>query len=291
MSDLYWHERERLSREGTLGDMTEDATHDLRVGLSTLLREFRRHGDRLYEKTLVRIAMTSAQALARTSDSTDPATRLTHWIQHCPMDLLLTTLEIVAQEEPRLLRIRSSGGSTIALRTLPEEINRLFARHRFNFEMTEEGDIQHVGSPALYEEIVRPALLARADPRLTDAEDHYQEALGEYRTGEARKAIHSAQLSIESALKAYGYAGGGLDALAEDFRRRSGERGYVTGLAQQLEGLMKDLNGLRNDLGGHAAEPGVARVPDQYALLAIHLAGALIVFLSSTDPVSTPATG
>jgi hypothetical protein len=266
--DLYWHERERVEKEGDLGPLGEDAPESLRTAVLQLLSAF---------GSVVRSWEPAHSRLQQLFGTLKPAVTvpgwhvnpyweaIADWVRRCSRDELLTTLEVVAHVNPDLLRIWSASRGRF-----PDELNALFVHHRFGFEMSKDGRIRRIGSPLLQEELIRPALLRFQDSRLGKAQDHYHQALHHYRGGEARRCIFEAVTALEGTLKALGYKGDRLDRLAEDFRKRAPARGYITDTLGQLESLMKDLYGLRSDRGAHAAEPTEDEVPLAYALLALH---------------------
>lgn len=66
---------------------------------------------------------------------------------------------------------------------LEEELNLLFDRHRFGFRL-KDGEVQRIGSPALNETVVGPALLAVQRQGWEEVERVYREAAAHQRGGE-----------------------------------------------------------------------------------------------------------
>jgi hypothetical protein len=86
-----------------------------------------------------------------------------------------------------------------------EGLNKIFDRHRFGFKM-ERGQMTVVGSPALTDVVVGPALLATQRPGWDEVERSYREALDHQRGGpdENDDALTAANAALEAALKAAG---------------------------------------------------------------------------------------
>lgn len=294
MSHRYWHEQEKIRKEGGLDPLSEIPSKELRFAIAVLLTQYNLRRQGFAQRLLHRLWMVFGPISTPPSgNEIQPMDTVLHWTTGvATAEQFVTTLQIVVDAEPQLLRISFPATPyRPAIGHLPEELNELFERHRFGFQMTKEGEVLRVGSPALVEELLLPALLVLKDTRFDLAEEHFHNALTEYRAKRPRRCIHEAQMSTEATLSALGYKGSRLDALATDFAKRSGERGYISGAVEQLQSLMEALNGLRNDRGGHAPKPGEPEVPDEYALLALHLSASLVVFLASREPTGRPPAG
>jgi len=280
--ELYWHQREQIRLQGDLDPLGEEVTPELRAAVTWVLAAFNE------VRTFAFGVLSMLQEMfgnvpfmpGRGRGGIDLPGTLARWIHDCGEEELLTTLEAVARSEPSLLRTVLSGPVP---GTYPQAINRVFRHQRFGFEMRPDGKIDRVGSPALHHEVVRPALARIRDPRFASAEDHFHAALDQFREGNARRCVHEAGSAVEAMLHALGYQGHRLADLADDFRRRSIERGYITAVAGELSNLMEKLYAFRSDRGAHAGKPDEEPVPDEYALLALHLAGSLIVFLADRE--------
>lgn len=109
----------------------------------------------------------------------------------------------------------------------------------------------------------------------------FQEARNDLSAGQTKDAIHAASKSFESTMKCLlgrtdGSAaaligglseGGFFDDLPENMRKSFGDQ------------VLTALPYLRNRLGGHGQGAEVHEVPEEYADLALNLAGAFITFL------------
>jgi hypothetical protein len=281
MDRLYWHERERLEKKGSLAPLGEAAPESLRVALLETLSGFGgvvRSWRPVYSKLQQLFGTLRAAGAGRGWYGNPYWDALVDWFRRCSRDELLTSLETLVEVNPTLLTTWSPPRGTF-----PYELNALFAHHRFGFEMSEKGVMGRVGSPLLQAEVIRPALLRLHDQRFEKAEEHFHTALAHFRAKDTRRCIPEAALAVESILRSLGYKGATLDDLAKDFGKRSGERGYIMQVAEQLVALLQDLYALRSDKGGHAAHLDEPPVPDSYGLLALHLAGAFIVFLADRE--------
>ena len=146
------------------------------------------------------------------------------------------------------------------------------------------GEIRKVGSPALEERIVGPALLAVQRPGWEEAERSFREALAHQRSGETDDALTAANAAVEAALKAVGMKGGTLKELARAFKSSGLVPGYLSNVPSLLEDLLDRLHAARNVEGdAHGKPPGAAVVPPELADLAVYWAGAFIAYLADSS--------
>jgi len=165
--------------------------------------------------------------------------------------------------------------------------NYLFQRHRFGYRV-ERGDVRKVGSPALEEVVVGPALLAVQRPGWEEVERSFKEAISHQRGGadERDDAITAANAAVEAALKAAGFKGANLGPLAKDFARSDLVPAQLRGVPEALETLLQKQGAIRHEHGdAHGKAPGAEQVPEALADLAVHWAGAFIVYLASVSAV------
>jgi hypothetical protein len=127
----------------------------------------------------------------------------------------LDFLEILVDEgsTPRDLATRYREWQERAIPDADARFNEIFERHLFGYRF-ESGEIHKIGSPALDEEVVGPALLALKRPGYEQAERSFQEALRHQRSGgdENDDALTAANAAVEAAMKAAGFKGANLGA-------------------------------------------------------------------------------
>lgn len=167
-----------------------------------------------------------------------------------------------------------------------EELNALFERHRFGYRIL-EGEAQRIGSPALVEGVVGPALFAAKRPGWEEVERAYREAVGHQRGGpdERDDALTAANAAVEAALKAVGLKGDRLSALAKSLRGSVFIPGELRGVPEALDVLLKRQEAIRSNHGdAHGKSPESPTVPQAMADLAVHWAGAFIVYLAAVAP-------
>jgi hypothetical protein len=193
------------------------------------------------------------------------------------VDAFLDAVEILAE-------IATSPDYAVPIPDIEDRINALFIRHRFGYRI-EAGEIRKIGSPALEEVVVGPALLAVQRPGWDEVERSYREAILRQRGGETDDAITAANAAVEAALKAIGMKGKTLGELAKSFRDSGLVPGYLTGVPELLDDLLDRLNASRSTHGdAHGKAPGAVEVPQALADLAVHWAGSFLVYLAETVP-------
>jgi hypothetical protein len=194
------------------------------------------------------------------------------------VDEFLDAVEIIADEAQRTTT--SGTSSTRPIPDVEERINRIFQRFRFGFRM-DNGEIRKIGSPALEEMVVGPALLAVQRPGWEEAERSFREALAHQRSGETDDALTAANAAVEAALKAAGLSGKTLKELARSFKAAGIVPGYLSNVPDLLEDLLDRLHAARGVAGdAHGKPPGAEEVPAELADLAIYWAAAFIAYLA-----------
>jgi hypothetical protein len=199
-------------------------------------------------------------------------------------DEFLDFIEILAESSgvKRQIPKTPRGNSAIAVPQSGSKINELFERHRFGYRL-ENGEIRKIGSPVLDEEIVGPALLAVRRPGWEEVEKSFREAIQHQRGGadENDDALTSANAAVEAALKATGFKGANLGPLTKDFKKSSYIPAELKGVPEALDALIGRSGALRSSHGdAHGKAAGAVPVPQALVDLAIHWAGAFIVYLS-----------
>jgi hypothetical protein len=165
--------------------------------------------------------------------------------------------------------------------SIESALNEMFDRFRFGFSI-EGGEVHRLDSPLLAQEVVGPALLAIDRPGWEQVDRTYREAIEHHRaSSEIDDALTSAASAVEAALKASGYRGATLGELVKDFRRKPVASGYSPDILKSLSDLLSQLMAWRSHSGNaHGKAPEAEEPPRELATLAIHWAGAFILYLS-----------
>jgi hypothetical protein len=91
-----------------------------------------------------------------------------------------------------------------------------------------------------------------------------------------------------AALKAIGMKGKTLGELGKSFRASSYVPGQLAGVPETLDQVLQRSNAIRNAEGdAHGKSPRAPAVPQSLVNLAIHLAGAFIVYLAEVEQEQT----
>jgi hypothetical protein len=177
---------------------------------------------------------------------------------------------------------RSETHYRAALPAFAEKFNELADRHRFGYRFVDD-EIQRLGSPALVDVVVGPAVLAAGREGWDQVERSYREALHHQRGGpdENDDALTAAGAALEAALKAVGLHGNTLSQLSKAFKTSAFAAPQLNGVPEMLQGLLERTSALRNIHGdAHGRAPGDhPDVPQELVDLAVHLTGAFIVYL------------
>jgi hypothetical protein len=199
------------------------------------------------------------------------------------VDDVLDFVEMMAEEAVKTwVNIQGESVSVQADADIEQHVNRAFVRHRFGFQL-ENGQIRRIGSPALDESVVGPALLALSRPGWEAADKSFRDALRHRRGGvdERDGAVTDAHAALEAAMKAAGLSGDRLSSLAKSFRNSGLVPPQLEGVPDALDMLLKRSSAIRDPLGDvHGKHPDNMQVPDGIVDLIIHWTGAFIVFLA-----------
>jgi hypothetical protein len=220
-----------------------------------------------------------------------PATSYQALILSADAPAFLDTAEIIAEEGKRehTYRAPENSGRVIyrlhAQAAMPEfadKFNTLADRHRLGYRF-ENHEIQRIGSPALSDAIVGPALLAAQRFGWDQVERSFREALRHQRGGsdENDDAVTAASAALESALKATGLPGATLGQLSKAFKGSGLAAPQLRGVPDLLQDLLERSAAVRNIHGdAHGRGPGDdPEAPQELVDLAVHLTGAFIVYL------------
>jgi hypothetical protein len=265
-----------LAEGGTLGDLAHDRVPDELAQAIRVIAESGKPADSVFETRFNRELMEhfgrGAQWPSFFSGGDD-------------VDAFLDAVEILT-EQGTLSRFVSVPGKkgyrTSAIPDAEERINRAFQRFRFGY-VIENGEVRRIGSPALDETVVGPALLAVQRPGWEEAERSFREALDHQRGGETDDALTAASAAVEAALKAVGMKGQTLKELARAFKGSGLVPGYLGNVPELVEDMLDRLHAARSQAGdAHGKESGADEVPQALADLAVYWAGAFIAYLAET---------
>lgn len=275
--DLYYSDRRRLAESGSLGELNYDAVPPgLRIALSAVIDGSFSGRSPFHGEFVRRLnnLLNEHFGVGQTYQS---------YLDSLDGDGFVDLLEILVQ-----LSSMTMGG----YRAIPDgeaKLNRLLRRHRYGFVL-EGGQARRIGSPALDELVVGPALLALKREGWDTAENEYRKALNHQRGGEVAEALTAANAAVEAALKAVGMTGSTLGELARSFRGSSIVPGYLAGVPELLDNLLDKLNAARSQHGdAHGRAPGASAPDEALADLAVYWAGAFIAYLASVTRPGTPA--
>ena len=278
---MRYSERKALAETGSLGPLQDQPNRRLINALNYLLEEGRQSAAGQQFVTALHGACVKHFGWG-TGMSVDTALNARN------VDDFLELIEIIREEGERSYDVGGLNRTMFrpALPRAEEKINDLFDRHRFGYRLA-DGEIQKVGSPALSEVVIGPALLAVQRPGWEEADRSFREAIQHQRGGpdENDDALTAANAAIEAALKAAGFKGANLGPLAKDFKKSSVVPPELKDVPEALDLLLKRSSAMRNSHGdSHGKAPGADVVPQELVDLAIHWAGAFIVYLSRAIP-------
>lgn len=157
-----------------------------------------------------------------------------------------------------------------------DRVNQILREHKLAYELV--GDrVVPKQAEVLHREVVVPALtLLNGRPEFEGVERQYREALDEIASGKWGDAVTDANAAVEQALRVMlGFEGGQLPGLLGEARKRGLLGGTEASRLKRFASGLEALADTRN-VGGDA-HGGVG--DEETAWLAVHWAGALIVFL------------
>jgi len=175
-----------------------------------------------------------------------------------------------------------------------EDINQVFAEEETPWRIVDETVVK-LDTSMLDAGVVDHAVDVLKAMNLEGALDEFRDALDEL-GDDPRDAIQDACNSFESVLKAATGATGDATALINSFLKD-----YAKELPAEQRKAMKQvlqaLPILGNNLGRHGQGPEIVEVKPRYAKLAVHLAGAFILFAvdaltegtNTAKPAETPS--
>jgi len=187
-------------------------------------------------------------------------------------------LEVIEQFAEELAGFGDSGKENAV--KFQGEVNEAMVAFECPWRLS-DGRFFQIDAEFFHEEIVRKGEDMLRERGFEGAYDEYREAREDLSDGKAKDAILKAFKSFESTLKTVlGTLSGDVTDLLRLFR----EAGYMDDIPEaQAKAMTKQVLAsiatLRNELAGHGQGNTVLEVPRPYAVLAVHLAGALNQFV------------
>jgi hypothetical protein len=287
MEGLRYSDRTKLSEEGSLGALSYDMLPEKLGEALGSIYEHAARGALVGSHFDTRARAACEQHFGRRFFGVNAGTGTVALFlrdRYAKVPDVLDAVEIVADEASRTWTFTIENGSkTLAADAEVESrINAAFVRHRFGYSLT-NGQIRRIGSPAMDEAVVGPALIATGRPGWEQADRSYRDALHHRRGGPAERgaAITDAHAALEAAMKAAGLKGDTLANLAKGLRNSGFVLPQLEGVPDILDKLLKRSQSIRDSLGdAHGRSPGTEEVPAEVVDLAIHWTGAFIVYLA-----------
>ena len=282
---LRYSERKRIAETGSLGDLSDTPTTELKMAMVHALDRARNGCNSSIASGFTR----KLQEECREHFGWPPhVAALTFAAETADVDDLLDYLEILADVGKRNLTyyFGQSQRSAAPWSGVEDDLNKLFERHRFGYRLG-RGEIHSITSPALEETVVGPALLAAQRPGWGQVEKSFREALLHQRgsTDENDDAITAANAALEAAMKAAGLTGNTIGDLAKAFRTATWTAPQIGNVPDAIDKLLKTSGAVRNTHGdAHGKDAGAVEAPQALVDLTINLVGSLIVYMAAAAP-------
>jgi hypothetical protein len=173
MPKLRYSDRKRMAEQGSLGPLEyDDVPEDLRRAIVSIYQNAARSNlaGGAFDKEVV--ATCSQHFGQRFWGVNSSAFGVEQFVAVKPgfnspyrstTDDVLDVVEILVEEGPKRWTFKEHGTYS-ADQTVEARINAAFVRHRFGYRV-EGGEVHRIGSPALDEEVVGPALFVAPDGR------------------------------------------------------------------------------------------------------------------------------
>lgn len=287
MDNIRYSDRRKLADEGTLGPLEYDKVPDkLRKALASVYVSTAREpivGPQFDKRVVATCEQHFGQKFYGVNSA---ALGLDSYLLSSSTSVadLLDAAEIMVEEgtKPWQFTISGEARTYTADAAIEQRINAAFTRHRFGYRL-DGGQAVRIGSPAMDDAVVGPALLAMKRQGWDQADRSYRDALHHRRGAPSERgaAITDAHAALEAAMKAAGLKGDTLSALAKSFRNSGLVLPQLEGVPDLLDKLLKRSSAVRDDLSdAHGRESGEPEVPPEVVDLAIHWTGAFIVYLA-----------
>lgn len=292
MATLRYSDRKRMAEHGSLGPLEYDKVpNPFKEAIVSIYENAARSNlaGRAFDKE---VTATCSQHFGMTFygvNSSAFGVRSFCYRYETTIDHVLDLVEILLEEAPRTWKFKEHGDYRADI-NIERRVNAAFVRHRLGYR-ADGRQIHRIGSPALDEAVVGPALIALQRPGWEAAEKSFRDALYHRRGGsdERDAAITDAHAALEAAMKAAGLSGDRLSSLAKSFRNSGLVPSQLEGVPDLLDNLLKRSSSIRDPMGdAHGKAPGADPVPAEIVDLAIHWTGAFIVYLAEAVPALEP---
>jgi hypothetical protein len=196
------------------------------------------------------------------------------WIINCPIVDFLRTIEIFVY----LKSLDNSRGSDQRLFNTIKDINDLFKLDKIGYEIVNERIIRK-DSEFLQEQVIKQTISLLYTNDFNGPLEEFQKALDHYLVKEYKDTIQEANNSFESTMKSV------LIKLRINFNQKDTASKLVDTLCDKniiypyTKSLFLGLPTIRNNQSGHGQGIDPREVSQNYAELALNLAGTFIVFL------------
>jgi len=282
MADLRYSDRALLAEQGSLGPISYEAPEAFRRAIGGVFEE-------LSERRPAGILayMAAKRHMAQHFESYYEALSIGSWLTSSNTSTadVLDAIEILIEEAATQLYGPMGGASAPAWGDIARRVNRLFLRYRFGYTLDANANVRRVGSPALDETIVAPALFALQRPGWEQADRSFRQAIHHQRGGpdERDDALTAATAALEAALKAAGLDGDRLSSLAKSLRNSGLVPGQLQGVPEALDTLLKRSGAIRDPFSdAHGKAPDAPEVPAELVDLSIYWTGAFVNYLAAT---------
>ena len=276
---MRYSDRKLLADRGSLGELDDGVPPPFRVALKSVMDEAQDrvpHVSTTFYFAFVRHCRQHFGA----GDAWFPASHVLH--NTTPAEDVLDIVEILVEEATKPQPY--STATYVAWPDIEDRLNQLFVRHRMAYRL-DGGQVRRVGSPALDEYVVQPALQAVHRAGWEQAERSFREALDHQRGGAAERddALTAATAALEAAMKAAGLKGDRLSALAKSLRNSGLVPGQLEAVPEALDTLLKRSAAIRDPFSdAHGKPPNAGEVPAELVDLAIYWTGAFVNYLAAS---------
>jgi hypothetical protein len=164
---------------------------------------------------------------------------------------------------------------TIDVDAFGRDLNQILEEERVAFDFA-RGEMVSFKSKELQQDVVEPAMKLLHNPKFSEAEKAYQDALEEVAKGKAGNAITDAGTALQETLTALGCKGDSLGPLIRSAKDKGLLAAHDARITKAIEDVMEWVSADRSQKGdSHKAD----KAEKEDAWFIIHVVGALIVRL------------